>query len=124
MNLTRILTLIGIASKSVVAQEVVFSAEQVVFFEKNVRPVLAEHCYSCHGAEKAKSGLRLDSREALLRGTDVGKVVIAGDPEASSLIKSVRHAPGVEPMPTKKPQLASAQIEALVQWVKMGLPWP
>ena len=124
MNLTRILTLIGIASKSVVAQEVVFSAEQVVFFEKNVRPVLAEHCYSCHGAEKAKSGLRLDSREALLRGTDVGKVVIAGDPEASSLIKSVRHAPGVEPMPTKKPQLAAAQIEALVQWVKMGLPWP
>jgi hypothetical protein len=68
--------------------------------------------------------LRLDSREAVLRGTDAGKVVIVGDPEGSSLIKSVRHAPGVEPMPTKKPQLVSAQIEALVQWVKMGLPWP
>jgi hypothetical protein len=118
------ITLIGIATTSVVAQEAVFSPEQIVFFEKNVRPVLAEHCYSCHGAEKAKSGLRLDSREAVLRGTDAGKVVIAGDPEASSLIKSVRHAPGVEPMPTKKPQLAAAQIEALVQWVKMGLPWP
>jgi hypothetical protein len=72
------ITLIGIAVTSVVAQEVVFSPEQVVFFEKNVRPVLAEHCYSCHGAEKAKSGLRLDSREAVLRGTDAGKVVIAG----------------------------------------------
>lgn len=124
MNLIRVITLIGIATTSVVAQEAVFSAEQIVFFEKNVRPVLAEHCYSCHGAEKAKSGLRLDSREAVLRGTDAGKVVIAGDPEGSSLIKSVRHAPGVEPMPTKKPQLAAAQIEALVQWVKMGLPWP
>jgi hypothetical protein len=119
-----IVTLIGIATTSVVAQEVVFSPEQIVFFEKNVRPVLAEHCYSCHGAEKAESGLRLDSREAVLRGTDAGKVVIVGDPEGSSLIKSVRHAPDVEPMPVKKPQLAAAQIEALLQWVKMGLPWP
>jgi len=119
-----IIALIGIATANVVAQEVVFSPEQIVFFEKQVRPVLAEHCYSCHGAEKAKSGLRLDSREAVLRGTDAGKVVIAGDPEGSSLIQSVRHAPGVEAMPTKKPQLAAAQIEALVQWVKMGLPWP
>ena len=119
-----IATLIGIATTSVVAQEAVFSPEQVAYFEKNVRPVLAEHCYSCHGAEKAKSGLRLDSREAVLRGTDAGKVAIVGDPEGSSLIKAVRHAPDVEPMPTKKPQLAAAQIEALVQWVKMGLPWP
>jgi hypothetical protein len=119
-----IVTLIGIATTSVVAQEAVFSPEQIVFFEKNVRPVLAEHCYSCYGAEKAKSGLTLDSREAVLRGTDAGKVVIVGDPEGSSLIKSVRHAPGVEPMPTKKPQLAAAHIEALAQWVKMGLPWP
>jgi uncharacterized membrane protein len=94
------ITLIGIATTSVVAQEAVFSPEQIVFFEKNVRPVLADHCYSCHGAERAKSGLRLDSREAVLRGVDVGKVAIAGDPEGSSLIKSVRHAPGVEPMPT------------------------
>ncbi|MBK8038807.1 MAG: PSD1 domain-containing protein [Verrucomicrobiaceae bacterium] len=124
MNSILTITLIGIATASVVAQEVVFSPEQIAFFEKSVRPVLAEHCYSCHGAEKAKSGLRLDSREAVLRGTDAGKVVIAGDPEGSSLIKSVRHAPGVEPMPVKKPQLAAAQIEALVQWVKMGLPWP
>lgn len=72
--------LLCIAPTNLVAQEVVFSPEQVVFFEKNVRPVLAEHCFSCHGAEKAKSGLRLDSREAVLRGTDAGKVVIAGDP--------------------------------------------
>jgi mono/diheme cytochrome c family protein len=124
MNSVLTITLISIATANVVAQEVVFSPEQIVFFEKQVRPVLAEHCYSCHGAEKAKSGLRLDSREAVLRGTDAGKVVIAGDPEGSSLIKSVRHAPGVEAMPAKKPQLAAAQIEALVQWVKMGLPWP
>lgn len=124
MTPVRIITLLGIATTCVMAQEAAFSPEQVAFFEKSVRPVLAEHCYSCHGAEKAKSGLRLDSREAVLRGTDAGKVAIAGDPEGSSLIKSVRHAPEVEAMPVKKPQLAAAQIEALAQWVKMGLPWP
>ncbi len=47
-----LITLISIATANVVAQEVVFSPEQIVFFEKNVRPLLAEHCYSWHGAEK------------------------------------------------------------------------
>jgi len=54
-----LITLISIATANVVAQEVVFSPEQIVFSEKNVRPVLAEHRDSCHGPEKAKSGLRL-----------------------------------------------------------------
>jgi len=101
-----------------------FPAAQIDFFEKNVRPVLAENCHECHGAKRQKNGLRLDSREAVLRGSDFNRIVVAGDPENSLLIKAVRHAAGPEPMPSKKPQLASNQIEALAQWIKMGLPWP
>ena len=110
---------------ALVAQaETPFTPDQIAFFEKNVRPVLAENCYECHGPAKQKNGLRLDSRDAILKGSEYNKVVVPGDPEASILIKAVRHAAGPEPMPSKKPQLVSNQIEALTQWIKMGLPWP
>ncbi len=101
-----------------------FPAGQIEFFEKNVRPVLVENCHACHGPRHQKNGLRLDSREAVLRGSDFNKIVTAGDPEGSLLIKAVRHAANVEPMPHKKAPLATSQIDALAQWIKLGLPWP
>ena len=101
-----------------------FAPAQIEFFEKNVRPILAETCYKCHEGHTAKNGLQLTSRESILRGSDYKKVVVPGDPDNSVLIKAVRHAAGAEPMPNKAPQLATNQIDALVQWVKMGLPWP
>jgi len=93
------------------------------FFEKSIRPVLAEHCYECHGPEKQKAELRLDSRAAVLKGGDLGAVVIPGKPEESSLIKSVRHE-GDSKMPEKGEKLSDEQIAALTHWVKIGLPWP
>lgn len=101
-----------------------FSPEQIAFFEKNVRPVLVDHCYDCHDAHKAKNGLVLESRAAVIRGSDYKKVVIPGDPDNSLLMKAVRHVAGVEAMPSKKPQLSASQIDALAQWIKMGVPWP
>src|SRR5262249_9360587 len=65
----------------------------VEFFEKRIRPVLAERCYGCHSA-KAKAirgGLRLDSRKALLDGGESGSAVVPGKPGASLLIKAVRY---------------------------------
>ena len=61
------------------------------FFEKRVRPLLVQHCYECHSAEskKLKGGLRLDSREAVLRGGDSGPAAVAGDPETSRLVVAV-----------------------------------
>ncbi len=99
------------------------SADQVEFFEREVRPVLAEHCYSCHGVDKQKAELRLDSREAVLKGGDGGKVVVVGKPEESSLIRSIRHE-GDSKMPAKAPKLSDSQIASLTEWVRMGLPWP
>jgi mono/diheme cytochrome c family protein len=97
--------------------------EQVEFFEKEIRPVLLDHCVKCHGPEKQKADLRLDSRAAILKGADTGPVVVEGQPEKSTLIKSIRHLDGLK-MPEKAPKLPDAQIAALAEWVKMGMPWP
>lgn len=101
-----------------------FPPDQIEFFEKSVRPVLAERCYDCHGAHKHQNGLRLDSRAAVVRGSDYGKVVEPGNPSASKLIKAVNHAAGVEAMPKKGDKLPAPQIAALEKWISMGLPWP
>ena len=97
--------------------------EQTEFFEKKVRPVLADQCYKCHGPKKQKAELRVDSREAILKGSDVGPVVVPGKPEESSFIKSLRHE-GDSKMPEKADKLPDDQIAALEEWVRMGMPWP
>ncbi len=99
------------------------SPEQIEFFEKKVRPVLSEQCYSCHGPEKQKAELRVDSLSAILKGSDLGPVLVPGKPNESSLIKSIKHI-GDSKMPEKKPKMPDDQIQALEQWVAMGAPWP
>ena len=100
------------------------SAQQVEFFEKQIRPILAERCYECHSAEKKqKGGLSLDTRDAVLKGGDTGPALVAGDPEKSLLIEAVRYKNHDLQMPPKK-QLAAAEVKALEDWVKMGAPDP
>ena len=96
---------------------------EIELFEKHVRPVLAEQCYKCHGPEKQKSELRVDSRAALLKGSDQGPAIVPGKPEESALIKSIRHE-GDSKMPEKGPKLSDPEIAALTEWVKLGAPWP
>src|SRR5262245_19873349 len=74
--------------------------QQLEFFEARVRPVLAEHCFSCHGPKKQTAGLRLDSRAALLRGGESGPASVPGQPEKSLLINAVRHSRALR-MPPK-----------------------
>jgi hypothetical protein len=92
------------------------------FFEKRVRPVLAQNCQKCHGAAKQASGLRLDSRDAVLRGGATGPAVVPGDPEDSPLIRAVRHEGDVRMPP--KGRLPESAVRALTDWVRMGAPWP
>jgi cytochrome c553 len=100
------------------------SAEQVEFFEKQVRPVLSQRCYECHSAEKKqKGGLALDTREATLKGGDTGPGLVAGDPAKSLLIEAVRYGNHDLQMPPKK-RLSDAEVKALEDWVKMGAPDP
>ena len=97
---------------------------QVEFFEKRVRPVLAERCYECHSAEKKqKGGLALDTREATMKGGDSGQAIIPGEPDRSRLIEAVRYANRDMQMPPKK-KLPDSEIQALEEWVRMGAPDP
>jgi hypothetical protein len=98
------------------------STANVDFFEKSVRPVLAAHCFTCHGSEKQKGGLRLDSRAAMLTGGDSGPAMVASHPEESLLIKAITYAD--EPRMPPKGKLKPDEIAALTTWVKQGAPWP
>jgi len=93
------------------------------FFEKHVRPVLVERCLSCHGPEKPKGGLRLDTRAAALAGGDGGPAVVPGKPKESRLIAAVRHADDDLKMPPAG-KLPAGEVAALEAWVARGAPWP
>jgi hypothetical protein len=108
----------------VLAETASFPPDQIEFFEKYVRPVLAENCYDCHAGHKHENGLRVDLRSALMKGSDYGKVVEPGNAAASKLFKMINHAPGVEAMPKKGDKLKPEQIAAIEKWIAMGLPWP
>ena len=101
-------------------------ATGVAFFERQIRPLLAERCYQCHGPEskKANGGLRLDSASGLLKGSNSGPVVVAGAPDKSLLIEVVRSNDEDVQMPPKGARLKAAQIADLEAWVKMGTPLP
>jgi mono/diheme cytochrome c family protein len=91
------------------------------FFEREIRPLLAERCFKCHGEGKQQGSLRLDIRANLYTGGDSGPAVIPGNPDDSPLIQAVRHETFEMPPDGK---LSDQQIEALVQWVKTGAVWP
>ncbi len=98
------------------------SAERADFFEAKIRPVLEENCFKCHGPRKQESGLRLDSRAAMLRGGDNGPVVVPGHPEESPLIEAIGHGGAIKMPPKSK--LSPQAIADVTRWVQMGLPWP
>jgi hypothetical protein len=102
------------------------SREGLEFFEKKIRPALAENCYACHSekSKKLQGGLLLDSIEAMLKGGASGQpAVVPGDVEKSLLIKAIRHTDAKLQMPMggKLPDQTIKDFEA---WVKMGAPAP
>src|SRR5215510_1306655 len=103
--------------------------EGLDLFENRIRPLFIEQCYECHSAnaKKLKGGLRLDSRDDILKGGDSGPAIVAGDPERSLLIKAVRHVDKDLAMPrgpSGSRKLPDVAITDLVRWVKMGAPYP
>ncbi len=106
-------------------------AKGVEFFEAKIRPILAQSCVRCHGEEKQKGGLRLDTRENLLKGgkeeEKVTKVIEPGDPAKSLIIEAVEYKNEDLSMPPPKKKvsqkLADDKIALLKEWVKMGAPY-
>src|SRR4249919_2152836 len=89
------------------------AAASPAFFEASVRPVLAANCYDCH-AEERMGGLRLDSREGLLKGGRTGPAIVPGDPDKSLIIQAVRQTRDTLKMP-KGGRLKPAEVDALVE---------
>ncbi|MBI5774522.1 MAG: DUF1553 domain-containing protein [Verrucomicrobia bacterium] len=99
-------------------------AAALEFFEKKVRPLLAEYCYECHSADtKTKGELRLDVRDGWAKGGESGPAITPGDLEKSLVIKAVRYTDRDLKMPPKQP-LAPEEVAVLEQWVKLGAPDP
>ena len=73
------------------------------FFEARIRPVLAANCYDCH-ADERMGGLRLDSREGLLKGGGSGPAIVPGDPDKSLLIQAVRQTRRAEDAERRTPE--------------------
>jgi hypothetical protein len=97
----------------------------IAFFEKKIRPILADHCYSCHSADtKPAGGLRVDDRNGLLLGGDAGPAVVPGDPENSLLLQRIRHENPKRRMPKEGELLTESEVADLVTWIKDGAAWP
>jgi hypothetical protein len=95
--------------------------KQIQFFESQVRPVLADNCFRCHGRDKQKGHLRLDSFAAITKGGTTGPAVVPGKPAESLLVRAINYQ-DLEMPPSKK--LAKKDIDTLTTWIKMGAPWP
>jgi hypothetical protein len=93
------------------------------FFETKIRPVLVSRCFKCHGSEKVSNELRVDSREALLRGGDSGAAFIPGKPGTSLLMKAISGADDDLKMPPENP-LSKNVVNDFRKWILDGAKWP
>jgi hypothetical protein len=94
-------------------------------FTAEIEPLLIRRCSECHGPDKQKANLRLDSRAAALQAAESGKVVlVVGKPEASELIRRVTATDPDEVMPPKGPRLTPAEVASLTRWIREGALWP
>lgn len=100
-----------------------FSAESIEWFEREVRPVLAARCSSCHSQAvgTSKAGLSLDDRASILAGGESGPAIVPGKPDESLLVEAIRRE-SFEMPPEKA--LAAAERLTLEEWVRRGAPWP
>ncbi len=96
--------------------------EQTEFFEKKVRPVLAQNCQGCHNAKMKVAGLDLSTSAGFYAGGQSGPVFDPDNIENSRLLKAVSYDDSLKMPPAGK--LKSAELEDLAEWVKMGAPWP
>ena len=93
-------------------------------FERHVRPVLLKHCSACHGDEMQEGDLRVDSREALLRGGTRGPAIEPGDGNGSLLVAAARHTHTDLVMPPEAEPLTPKAIKHLTRWIDRGAIWP
>ncbi|MBS1810191.1 MAG: DUF1553 domain-containing protein [Acidobacteria bacterium] len=101
-------------------RNVVFAAQAVqVTFDRDIRPIFAQHCFKCHGEQKQSGGLRLDTKAFAIRGG----VIVAGKALESRLYQRII-APDGEQMPPAGERLTAEQIALIKSWIEAGANWP
>lgn len=98
------------------------------YYTTKVQPILAAHCYQCHGQGSHHGGLEINTRAQILKGGHHGPAIVPGDPDNSLLvtvIRQVRTGHGLPPpMPFKKPRLSDDDIATIERWIKAGAVTP
>jgi len=103
----------------------IVSADDKVDFAKSIKPIFESRCLECHGTKKQKADLRLDSKDALLKGGKDGKVVVEGKADESDLFKRITLPKDHDDiMPPKGEPLTKDQTELIKKWINEGLNWP
>ncbi len=92
-------------------------------YDTNIQPIFDQHCVSCHGPSRAENGLRLDSYEAVMKGTQYGPIVIPGSPATSALMSVVigTAAPSIR-MPHGGARLSEQEVQNITLWIEAGAP--
>jgi mono/diheme cytochrome c family protein len=106
-----------------VGKDVAEITDQAAAFHKHVLPLLRTKCISCHGPEKQEGGLRLDSREAAMKGGAQGPAIVPMDSDGSLFLRAIEFADPELQMPPKQ-KLSETEISILTQWIQDGAVWP
>lgn len=93
-------------------------------FWRDIDPIFKKSCYECHDDKKAKGDLRMDSREAQLKGGENGPSIIPGDSKKSLTMIRIRGEGDEEQMPKKKPPLTPREMALVAKWIDQGAEWP
>ena len=99
---------------------------RTVAFAKDIEPIFAGHCYSCHGPKKQESSFRLDQKAAALKGGETygAQAIQAGRSADSILVQAVAHRHAELKMPKKGEPLSAEQVGLLRAWIDQGAVWP
>ncbi|MEO1998743.1 MAG: c-type cytochrome domain-containing protein, partial [Planctomycetaceae bacterium] len=97
--------------------------QEMKFFETEIRPLLFQHCYRCHGPKKQESGLRLDSWAGIIRGGESGPALVPGQPADSLIGVAVSYDNEELQMPPDA-KLDAKQISSLTRWIERGAAHP
>ncbi len=96
---------------------------KAVDFDRDVKPIFAKHCISCHGPDKQRGDFRLDRKVDALRGGETGKAFTSGKSADSQLVHRVVATDDTQ-MPPKGARLSTAEVATLKTWIDQGVKWP
>lgn len=117
--------LIVMVTGAALSAGVLAAAESKVDFAKDIQPILQQNCVKCHGPEKQKGKMRLDSREAALKGGKAGPAFVVNDAGKSEMLRRLT-LPKTDDdfMPSEGEPLAKTQIDLIKDWINQGAVWP